>query len=215
VGLVALQDAEGVLFFEEEPVRVPDLLVPAFRAVGRQLFEDGFVDGERGTIGEKYLVGARECAIEPHKTKIILVAACRMLPGTGGEETRGVTLSEDEGQGSQVERDRLSDPSENPEGAKQVKLLAGRICAIVGILFAIGGLVGPILAGGSSVSAGVVGMILGILAYFLGARRIGTITVVLSVASLFFGLAASQDLIPGIEGSDRGLPAIEPNAGDN
>jgi hypothetical protein len=138
-----------------------------------------------------------------------------MLSGTGGEETGGVALSEGEGHKSQVERDRLQDPAENPEGAKQVKLLAGRICAVVGILFAVGGLIGPILAGGSSVSAGVMGMILGILAYFLGARRIGTITVILSVAALFFGLAASQDLIPGIEGSDRGLPAIEPNAGEN
>lgn len=138
-----------------------------------------------------------------------------MLPDTGGEEARGVTLSEDEGPRSQVERDRMSDPGENKHGAKQVKLLVGRICAVVGILFAIGGLIGPILAGGSSVSAGVIGMILGILAYFLGARRIGTITVVLSVVALFFGLAASQGLIPGVEASDRSLPAIEPNAGEN
>jgi len=138
-----------------------------------------------------------------------------MLPSTSDEEIRGVTLSESEGHKSQVERDRLRDPAENPEGAKQVKLLAGRISAVVGILFAIGGLIGPILADGSSVSAGVMGMILGILAYFLGARRIGTITVVLSVAALFFGLAASQGLIPGIEASDRSLPAIEPNAGEN
>ncbi len=139
-----------------------------------------------------------------------------MLPDTsGGGEIRGVTLSESGGQRSQVERDRLRNPGENPRGEAAVKLLAGRICAVVGILFAVGGIIGPILAGGASVPAGAIGVILGILAYFLGARRIGTITVVLSIAALFFGLAASQGLIPGIEASDRSLPAIEPNAGDN
>ena len=89
-------------------------------------------------------------------------------------------------------------------------MLAGRICAILGILFALGGLIGPIIAGGASVSTGVIGVILGILAYFLGARQIGTATVILSVFTLFFGLAASQGLIPGIEASDRSLPPIEP-----
>jgi hypothetical protein len=51
---------------------------------------------------------------------------------------------------------------------------------------------------------------LGILGYFLGSRRLGTVTVLLCVAALFFGLAASQGLIPGIDASDRGLPAKSP-----
>jgi hypothetical protein len=139
-----------------------------------------------------------------------------MLPDASGlGEIRGVSMSESGGHRSQVERDRLRDPGENPEGAKQAKLLGGRISALLGILFAGGGIIGSILAGGASVPAGTIGVVLGILAYFLGARRIGTIAVILSIAALFFGLAASQGLIPGVEATDRGLPAIEPNAGDD
>lgn len=125
-------------------------------------------------------------------------------------------MSESGGRKSQVERDRLRDPAQqNPEGANQARLLGGRICAGLGILFALSGIIGPIFASGASVSVGTMGVILGILAYFLGARRIGTIAVILSVAALFFGLAASQGLIPGLEASDRGLPAIEPRARDD
>lgn len=124
-------------------------------------------------------------------------------------------MSEGRKRRSQVERDRLRDPGENMQGAEQAKLLAGWICAVLGILFAVAGILGPILASGASVSTGVIGVILGILAYFLNARRIGTITVILAVVTLFFGLAASQGLIPGIEASDRSLPPIEPNAGNN
>lgn len=124
-------------------------------------------------------------------------------------------MSESGGRRSQAKRDRLREPGENGESTEQIKLLAGRISAVVGMLFAVGGVAGSILVGGASVSAGTVGMILGILAYFLNARRIGTITAILSLAAVFFGLAASQGLIPGIEASDRGLPPIEPDAGEN
>lgn len=93
-----------------------------------------------------------------------------------------------------------------------VKLLAGRICCVLGILFGVGGIVAAFFGGGASVSPGAVGAALGVLGYFLGSRRLGTFTVLLCVAALFFGLAASQGLIPGIDASDRGLPAIEPAA---
>jgi hypothetical protein len=52
---------------------------------------------------------------------------------------------------------------------------------------------------------------LGVMGYALGARRLVAVTVILSVV-LFFGLAASEDLIPGIEGCDRGLPDQEPGS---
>ena len=91
-----------------------------------------------------------------------------------------------------------------------VKLLAGRICCILGILFGVGGIVVAFFGGGASVSPGAVGAALGVLGYFLGSRRLGTFTVLLCVAALFFGLAASQGLIPGIDASDRNLPDREP-----
>ena len=93
---------------------------------------------------------------------------------------------------------------------QQVMLLAGRISCVLGILLGVGGIVAALFGGTANVSIGAVGAALGILGYFLGSRRLGTVTVLLCVAALFFGLAASQGLIPGIDASDRGLPAIEP-----
>lgn len=95
---------------------------------------------------------------------------------------------------------------------RQVMLLAGRISCLLGLLLGIGGIVAALFGGTANVSVGAVGAALGILGYFLGSRRLGTVTVLLCVAALFFGLAASQGLIPGIEASDRGLPAVEPAA---
>ena len=95
---------------------------------------------------------------------------------------------------------------------RQVMLLAGRISCLLGLLLGLGGIAAALLGGGASISPGAVGAALGILGYFLGSRRLGTVTVLLCVAALFFGLAASQGLIPGIEASDRSLPANEPAA---
>jgi hypothetical protein len=101
--------------------------------------------------------------------------------------------------------ERMSDGRE-----RLVKLLAGRISCLVGLLLGIGGIVAAFFGGGANVSLGAVGAILGVLGYFLGSRRLGTVTVLLCVAAIFFGLAASQGLIPGIEADDRNLPAREP-----
>ncbi len=95
---------------------------------------------------------------------------------------------------------------------QQVTLLAGRVSCILGLLLGVGGIVAALFGGTANVSIGAVGAALGILGYFLDSRRLGTVTVLLCVAALFFGLAASQGLIPGIDASDRGLPAIEPAA---
>jgi VIT1/CCC1 family predicted Fe2+/Mn2+ transporter len=91
-------------------------------------------------------------------------------------------------------------------------LLAGGIACILGLLCGAFGIVAALFGGGASISPGAVGAALGILGYFLGSRRLGTVTVLLCVAALFFGLAASQGLIPGIDAFDRTLPANEPAA---
>ena len=49
-----------------------------------------------------------------------------------------------------------------------------------------------------NLSAGAVGMALGVLGYFLGVRRLGTATIVLGLVALFFMAAASTGLIPGV-----------------
>jgi hypothetical protein len=100
-------------------------------------------------------------------------------------------------------------PGEKLEAGReeQVKLLAARIVCGVGLLLGVGVIVAAFL--GANISAGALGAALGILGYFLGARGLATATVVLCVAAIFFGLAASQGLIPGIEASDHNYPSVE------
>lgn len=102
--------------------------------------------------------------------------------------------------------------SEDGDARRSTRRFWGNVASIIGILFAVGGVVSALLRAGADVSAGAVGIALGILGYFLGSRRLGVAAVILSIAALFFGLAASQGLIPGIPQYDRGLPAIEPRA---
>ncbi len=89
-------------------------------------------------------------------------------------------------------------------------LLAGTACCILGLLCGVFGIAAVLLGGGASITPAAVGAALGILGYFLGSRRLGTVTVLFCVAALFLGLAASQDLIPGTDAPDRVLPANEP-----
>jgi hypothetical protein len=79
-----------------------------------------------------------------------------------------------------------------------LKLLLGRVCCVVGLLLGAGGFVVAILGASVDVSAAV-GIALGVLGYFLGARRLGAASVVLGTAAVFFMAAASTGLIPGIE----------------
>lgn len=105
--------------------------------------------------------------------------------------------------------------SENTGNGEETGRLWGRVACGLGLLMAAGGIVAALLGSGASVAPGAVGIGLGVLGYFLGSNRLGTLTVILSTAVVFFGLAASQGLIPGIGPSDRDLPAREPRAEDN
>ena len=60
-------------------------------------------------------------------------------------------------------------------------------------------LVGATRGASVDLSAGAVGLALGVLGYFLGARRLGAASVVLGTVAIFFMAAASTGLIPGIE----------------
>lgn len=108
-----------------------------------------------------------------------------------------------------VNSERDEAPMRPSRNERQVKQTAARIVGVIAILFALGGVIGALGGSGASITAGAVGVGLGILSYFLGANRLGTIAVVFSIAALFFGLAASQGYIPGIDASDRDLPARE------
>jgi hypothetical protein len=85
------------------------------------------------------------------------------------------------------------------DGRKDLlKLQLGRICCVIGLLLSTGGFVVAILDASVNLSAGAVGIALGVLGYFLGARRLGAASVVLGTAALFFMAAASTGLIPGV-----------------
>jgi len=68
----------------------------------------------------------------------------------------------------------------------------------VGLLFGAGGVVISVLSVSVNLSAGAVGIVLGLVGYFLGVRRLGAATIAVGVLALFFMAAASTGLIPGM-----------------
>ena len=100
-------------------------------------------------------------------------------------------------------------------GARQAALIAGTGLAIGGILSGIGGGVAATseFMLDSAVPGVTMGVVLGIVAYYLGARRMGSIAVVLSAAALIIGLGISQGAAsPFIDRTDHNLPAKEPGS---
>lgn len=120
-----------------------------------------------------------------------------------------------------TERDTRSGKTQDSPGnderrAQNAKAFFATIVCALGILLAVGVLISTLIFGGSFgvVSAAGVGVALGVLGYFLGAGRLATATIVVSVLTLFVGLAATQGVIPGLDRSDRSLPAVEPRSND-
>jgi hypothetical protein len=101
---------------------------------------------------------------------------------------------------------REENPGEGEKSQGQARLLVGRTSCLVGMLLGVGGTVLALLGGSPGVSAGAVGIGLGIVGYILGARRLALVTVVVGVAAMFFAVAASAGLIPGLEPAGHGYP---------
>jgi hypothetical protein len=108
-----------------------------------------------------------------------------------------------EGRSGEAGRDEQENPGEG-KGKDQAKRLGGLISCVLGLLLALGGIVGPLLALTEDVSTGVLAIVLGVLGYSLGTRRLGAATVVLGTVALFFVVAASTGLIPGVAPSGHG-----------
>lgn len=70
-------------------------------------------------------------------------------------------------------------------------LFPARALCVIGLGFAVAG------AFFVSVATAVLGMTLGMVGYFLGARVFGTVVVILSIATLFIGLLVGPAAIPG------------------
>ena len=112
-----------------------------------------------------------------------------------------------EERGGQAGRDVREKPGEG-KGKDQAKRIGGLISCVLGLLLGVGGIVGALLGGVTEdVSTGALAIMLGILGYSLGTRRLGAATVVVGTLVLFFVVGASTGLVPGVEPSGHGYNA--------
>jgi hypothetical protein len=121
------------------------------------------------------------------------------------------------GAGDDEGRGRDDPGEEGPNGAagrRQAGRLLGGATAALGVLTGVAGAVAAVLPDllPGAVPAASAGVLMGMVGYFLGARRLGRAAAVLSAVALLLGVAASQGLVPGVEPSDHQLPANEPRS---
>lgn len=77
------------------------------------------------------------------------------------------------------------------QDANQTKMFFGRLLCGLGIALAV---IGAFFV---SVAINVLGMVLGMVAYALGTRRLGTLTIILALVTLAGGLFLGQGVVPG------------------
>ena len=125
-------------------------------------------------------------------------------------EDRPGGAGDDEGRG----REDPGEEGPNEADKRQAGRLLGAAAAALGALTGAAGVVAavfPDLLPGA-VPAASAGVLMGMVGYVLGARRLGRAAAVLSAVALVLGLAASQGLVPGVEQSDHQLPEKEPRS---
>jgi hypothetical protein len=92
----------------------------------------------------------------------------------------------------------MTEGDAGPDRKQKSRLLAGRISCIVGLLLGVGQVIFALLSGSGNTSAGILGIAFCILGYYLDSRNLATGAIFLCMASVLFGLAASQGLVPGM-----------------
>jgi hypothetical protein len=102
----------------------------------------------------------------------------------------------------------MTEGDAGPGRRQRARLLAGRISCVVALLLGAGQVFAALQGAGANATAGIFGIAFCILGYYLDSRKLATAAVVLCMASILFGLAASQGLVPGIAPSDRAFPDI-------
>jgi len=78
-----------------------------------------------------------------------------------------------------------------PPGEPERSLLPARVLCAIGLGFAV---IGAFFI---SVGTNIIGMILGLVGYYMGARVFGVLVIVLSTVTLFIGLLIGPGAIPG------------------
>ncbi len=102
----------------------------------------------------------------------------------------------------------------NVEGKRLAGLLVGGATAAMGIMTGLLGLATAFseFTFPNTVVLTSMGIVMGLVGYGVGARRLGAAAAVISAAALILGVAASQGYVPGLEPSDHTLPGQEPRA---
>lgn len=77
-------------------------------------------------------------------------------------------------------------------GEEGGQVLVRHIASVVALLFCVP--VGMLFV---SIATEAVGIVLGVVGYALGARRLGSLAVVLCTAAMFLGLLVAQGVVPG------------------
>ena len=134
-------------------------------------------------------------------TRVFGAAAARNQKRPGGGEDEGG-------------RDLMGDDAEAKKARGRMRRSLGWALAGFGILLAAVGAASSFeeVFMNDAVPLAFLGIVLGVAAYMFGARRIGAAASVFSVAALIFLVGVSQGMLPGVERTDRNLPANEPNA---
>ena len=133
-------------------------------------------------------------------TRVLGAAAARNHKRPGGGEDKGG-------------RDLMGDDAEAKNARGRMSRSLGWALAALGILLAAVGAASSFDEAfmNDAVPLAFLGTVLGVAAYMFGARRIGASAAVFSVAALIFLVGVSQGTLPGVERTDRNLPANEPN----
>ena len=111
-------------------------------------------------------------------------------------------------------RDLMGDDAEAKKARGRMRRSLGWALAAFGILLAVVGAASSFdeVFMNDAVPLAFLGTVLGVAAYMFGARRMGASAAVFSVVALIFLVGVSQGVLPGVERTDRNLPANEPNA---
>ncbi|MDQ4128462.1 MAG: hypothetical protein M3151_11025 [Actinomycetota bacterium] len=99
--------------------------------------------------------------------------------------------------GPTEERGDNQEPELDERAAGSLKLLIGRIVSVLGILVGVGGTMAALVVQSTDITAAAAAILLGVVGYFLGARRLGAISVVLGVVLLLVLAGASSGFSEG------------------
>ena len=136
----------------------------------------------------------------------VLGSAARRNNDRPGEEAKSL---------SDQKRPSNEEIEDEAEAIKRTAPFFGVVMGVAGVLSGLAGGIFGLGEGllGSAIPATSMGIFLGIAGYVLGARGLGRSAAIFSVAALIFAMSVGQGYIPGLEPTDRGLPAQEPGAG--